>query len=56
MGIEKDFKVEKYPFYKDSSIEWIGEIPKFWKSEWNNRTNQPLFVGLKLTPSAKGNQ
>ena len=33
MGIEKDIKVEKYPSYKDSSIEWIGEIPKFWKSE-----------------------
>jgi hypothetical protein len=23
---------------------------------WNNRTNIPLFVGLKLTPSAKDNQ
>jgi hypothetical protein len=21
---------------------------------WNNRTNQPLFVGLKLTPHCKG--
>lgn len=34
MGIEKvKFKLEKYPSYKDSSIEWIGEIPKYWKSE-----------------------
>jgi hypothetical protein len=23
---------------------------------WNNRANQPLSVGLKLTPSAKYNQ
>ena len=23
---------------------------------WNNRTNQPLSVGLKLTPSVEANQ
>ncbi len=34
MGIEIDkFKLERYPSYKDSSIEWIGEIPKYWKLE-----------------------
>jgi type I restriction enzyme S subunit len=33
MGIEIDkFKVGKYSSYKDSSIKWIGEIPKYWKS------------------------
>jgi type I restriction enzyme S subunit len=34
MGIALDkFKVEKYSSYKDSGVEWIGEIPKYWKSE-----------------------
>ena len=26
-------KYPKYPKYKDSGIEWIGEIPKHWKIE-----------------------
>ena len=34
MGIVTDkLKVEKYSSYKDSGVEWIGEIPKYWKSE-----------------------
>ncbi len=24
-------KIKKYDTYKDSGIEWIGEIPKEWK-------------------------
>lgn len=26
-------KVEKYSAYKDSGVEWLGEIPKHWTSE-----------------------
>ena len=26
-------KLERYPAYKDSGVEWIGEIPKHWKLE-----------------------
>jgi len=24
-------KLEKYPKYKDSGVEWLGEIPEHWK-------------------------
>ena len=24
-------KYKKYPRYKDSGIEWLGEIPEHWK-------------------------
>ena len=45
--------MQKYPAYKDSGIEWLGEIPKDWKSERlasilnnvaeRNRTDLPLL-------------
>jgi type I restriction enzyme, S subunit len=45
--------IEKYPAYRDSGFEWIGEIPKYWKSERlapilnnvaeRNRTDLPLL-------------
>ena len=44
---------QKYPAYKDSGVEWLGEIPKDWKSERlasilnnvaeRNRTDLPLL-------------
>ncbi len=46
-------KIERYPAYKDSGVEWIGEIPENWKSERlasilnnvseRNRTDLPLL-------------
>jgi type I restriction enzyme S subunit len=46
-------KLEKYSSYKDSGIEWFGEIPEYWKSERlasildntaeRNRTDLPLL-------------
>jgi type I restriction enzyme, S subunit len=45
--------IDKYPSYKDSGVEWLGEIPEYWKSErlasilYNvaerNRTDLPLL-------------
>jgi type I restriction enzyme S subunit len=45
--------MQKYPAYKDSGVEWLGEIPKDWKSERlasilnnvaeRNRTDLPLL-------------
>jgi type I restriction enzyme S subunit len=45
--------IQKYPAYKDSGVEWIGEIPKNWKAERlasilinvaeRNRTDLPLL-------------
>lgn len=45
-------KYKKYPSYKDSGIEWLGEIP----SNWNNtkiKYKAPFQVGW--TPSTKDN-
>jgi type I restriction enzyme S subunit len=34
MGTVMDeIKVEKYSSYKDSGVDWLGEIPEYWKSE-----------------------
>jgi len=24
-------RLEKYPSYKDSGVEWLGEIPEHWE-------------------------
>ena len=32
-------KYPKYPAYKDSGVEWLGEIPEHWElkmKEWRN--------------------
>jgi len=36
--IEAKAKFEKYPAYKDSGVDWLGEIPKNWK----------VYPGLKF--------
>jgi type I restriction enzyme S subunit len=28
----ENIKMERYPVYKDSGIEWLGDIPEHWKS------------------------
>ncbi len=30
--VELKLKYKKYPAYKDSGVEWLGEIPKGWKA------------------------
>jgi type I restriction enzyme S subunit len=29
--MNRKFLISRYPAYKDSGIEWIGEIPKYWE-------------------------
>ena len=31
--IKEDTFWKRYPVYKDSGVEWIGEIPEEWNSE-----------------------
>ena len=32
-------RLEKYPKYKDSGVEWLGEIPE----EWETLSNKHIF-------------
>lgn len=48
-------KIEKYPAYKQSGVEWIGEIPKHWKAnalgallELKSDKNHPEFEVLSV--------
>ncbi len=27
----ENIKMERYPVYKDSGVEWIGDIPERWE-------------------------
>ena len=45
-------KLEKYPKYKDSGVEWIGEIPK----HWNMLANKYIFKLKKNLVGKKSNQ
>ena len=27
----EEMQIEKYPAYKDSGVEWLGEIPEHWE-------------------------
>ncbi|KSA13472.1 restriction endonuclease subunit S [Maribacter dokdonensis] len=31
--VETETKIQRYPTYKDSGVEWLGEIPEHWKIE-----------------------
>ena len=31
--VEVENKVQRYDAYKDSGVEWLGEIPEHWKIE-----------------------
>ena len=39
-------KYQKYTEYKDSGIEWLGEIP----NHWNVGNLKFSFVGIKMVP------
>lgn len=50
--------IEKYPAYKDSEVEWLGEIPEHWKIESfknilteRNEKNNPIRSTERLSLS-----
>ena len=45
-------KLEKYPKYKDSGVEWLGEIPE----EWEALSNKHIFRLKKNLVGKKSNQ
>jgi len=50
-AVMEKINIEKYPFYKDSGAEWLGEIPKHWDSV----RMKHLFrdVSIKNRPAAE---
>ena len=52
-AIADEVKFEKYPIYKDSGVEWLGEVPEHWQIkkikrvfyEIKKRTNPALNCG-----------
>jgi len=45
--------MKKYDNYKDSGIEWIGEIPEHWKID---KLNRIFKINTGFTPSTGNNQ
>jgi type I restriction enzyme S subunit len=43
-------KLQKYPAYKDSGVEWLGEIPEHW--EVKKVTHIFNKIGSGTTPTA----
>jgi len=41
-AVVNDIKAEKYPSYKDSGLEWLGEIPE----HWDVRRIKHLFIEI----------
>ena len=29
--VMENIQIDKYPAYKDSGVEWLGEVPECWK-------------------------
>jgi len=46
----KEVKIERYPDYKDSGVEWLGEIPEHWEV-----TKVKNVFRLVMEPSPKNN-
>lgn len=46
----KEVKLQKYPVYKDSGVEWLGEIPEHW--EVKKITHIFNTIGSGTTPTA----
>ena len=43
--------MKRYPEYKDSGVEWIGEIPSHWKqSRFKYESLVPVQYGLNISP------
>lgn len=40
-------KIAKYPAYKDSGVEWLGEIPEHWKLEKLGSILKPVSIKNK---------
>ena len=45
--------MEIYDKYKDSGVEWIGEIPSHWEIKKVNHFGE-VTLGKMLTPEDKG--
>jgi type I restriction enzyme S subunit len=45
--------MKRYPAYKDSGIEWIGEIPEHWEVKPIKYVGE-IVLGKMLTPDDKG--
>lgn len=35
--VKSEWTMEKYKEYKDSGVQWLGEIPSHWKAVLNGR-------------------
>ena len=46
-AVMEEIRIEKYPAYKDSGVEWLGEIPEHWDVS---------RLGKILTPTSIKNQ
>jgi len=47
-------KLEKYSSYKDSGVEWLGEIPKHWEIQ-KLKFNSKIETGNSISDGQKGN-
>jgi type I restriction enzyme S subunit len=41
----------RYPKYKDSGVEWLGEVPAHWEVKKLKHVSPELTVGIVVEPS-----
>jgi len=44
--------MDRYPAYKDSGVEWLGEIPKHWTIKRLRHISSFITVGVVVNPSS----
>ncbi len=43
--------VSRYPEYKDSGVEWLGEVPAHWEMKRLKHISPYITVGIVVNPS-----
>ena len=46
-----NLRFKPYPAYKDSGVEWLGEIPAHWEVKRLRNISPSLGVGVVVMPS-----
>ena len=41
----------RYPKYKDSGVEWLGEVPEHWEVSKLSFLSREVTVGIVVTPA-----
>ena len=58
--VEVENSIQKYPAYKDSGVEWLGEIPEHWRIERGKwlfiKNERPIRENDEIVTCFRGRQ